>query len=114
MVGAAVSNGVDIRIEFANGSLMYAQCKHYHPSWEGVNKVDYIGMDQIRAFKWCMERDKVQRGYYFSTVPFSEPAKFIAKVNGIEPIYYDPDSKKAKAPISGFRGFNLARVLNFF
>ncbi len=24
-------NGVDITIEFSNGSLMYAQCKHYDP-----------------------------------------------------------------------------------
>jgi len=87
---------------------MYAQCKHYDPSWEGINKVDFIGIDQIRAFKWCMERDKVQRGYYFSTVPFSEPAKFIAKVNGIEPIYYDPESTKETA--TGFKVFNLIKA----
>lgn len=83
-------NGVDIKIKFSNGSLMYAQCKHFDPSWKGSNKVDYITTDHIRAFKWCMERDKVQRGYYFSSVPFEDGAKFIAKVNGIEPVYYTP------------------------
>lgn len=89
-------NGVDIRVEFANGSLMYAQCKHYYPNWEGENKVDYIGIDKIRAFKWCMERDRIQTGYYFSNIKFSKPAEFIAKINGIKPIYFHPDSEKIK------------------
>jgi restriction endonuclease Mrr len=86
-------NGVDIKIEFSNGSKMYAQCKHFDPLWSGDNKVDYINIDHIRAFKWCMERDKIQRGYYFSSVPFSASAQFIAKVNGIEPVHYDPKNK---------------------
>lgn len=41
-----------------------------------------------------MERDKVQRGYYFSSVPFDSGAKFIANVNGIEPVFYEPKYKQ--------------------
>lgn len=84
-------NGVDVRIEFPNGSLMYAQCKHFSEDWHGRNKVDSITIDHIRAFKWCMARDNVQRGYYFSSLPFDPAAEFIAKINGIEPVLFSPE-----------------------
>ncbi len=67
--------GVDLIIKKGN-KILYGQCKHYFK--EKVLKVCHI-----RELKGVMARDNIEKGVFFSSIPFSKKAWQEAKKDKI-------------------------------